>query len=665
MASIQWITNSGTSDWSISSNWSPASVPGAADSATIGVGGTVTVTVNTAESVGSLTLADANATVALNNSLALGTTLDLTAGKFDLKSGGTIVGGTITGSGLLSQGGTLSGVTDDGTLDLSTNGSRLTVDAAGITLTGTSGTGPGSLLLTGGNSYLTFKGTQTLDNAAVSIGGTSGAGFFYATGAGTTLTLGPTLSMTQTGGARLYANAGAAIVNTGTINAGVTNGTMYLRGTGGFTNQGTISISNGDDFDVAAGVAFANPGTITLGSGGKLHLRDNLTTGAIGTVSSSGGTVFIDGTLTNTGSVLATGTAGAGTVAVTGLITGGTITGSGLLARGGTVSGVTNDGTLDLSTNGSRLTVTNGITLFGAGGTGPGSVLLTGGNSYLTFSGTQTFDNAAVSIGGTSGAGFFYATGAGTTLTLGPTLSMTQTGGARLYANAGAAIVNAGTITAGRTNGTMYLRGGGSFTNQGTISVSNGDDFDVAAGVAFANSGTIVLASGGKLHLRDNLTTARDRDGQQYRRHGVHRRHADQYRQRAGDRECRRRDGRGGRHDYRGDDHRVEPAGPRRDFAGCDQPGHARPVDKRLAPRHRRGRHHSNRGGRRRPRDRAADRRQQLSDVQRGANPRQRDVQYRRHERRRISLRDGCRHDADVRPNPVAEPHRGCPALRQ
>ena len=49
------------------------------------------------------------------------------------------------------------------------------------------------------------------------------------------------------------------------------------------------------------------------------------------------------------------------------------------------------------------------------------------------------------------------------------------------------------------TNGVMYLRGGGSFTNQGTISVSNGDAFDVAAGVAFSNSGTIIVSSGGSL----------------------------------------------------------------------------------------------------------------------------------------------------------------------
>jgi len=90
-------------------------------------------------------------------------------------------------------------VTVDGPLDLSRAGSRVTVNSPGITLTGTSGTGPGSVLLTGGNSYLRFSGTQTLDNATVSIGGTSGSGFLYAFSSGTTLTLGPNLSVTQTG----------------------------------------------------------------------------------------------------------------------------------------------------------------------------------------------------------------------------------------------------------------------------------------------------------------------------------------------------------------------------------------------------------------------------------------------------------------------------------
>src|SRR5207245_7602912 len=182
-------------------------------------------------------------------------------------------GGPVSGGGMLFQNGTLSGVTVDGPLDLSAATSRVTVDGAGITLTGTSGTGPGSVLLTGGNSYLRFSGTQTLDNAAISIGGTSGTGFFYAIGTGTTLTLGPNLSMTQTGRfARLYANTGDTIVNTGTITAGVTTGTMYINGGGAFTNQGTLSVSNGESL-YASSVVFTNAAGINLSVGAGSTLR--------------------------------------------------------------------------------------------------------------------------------------------------------------------------------------------------------------------------------------------------------------------------------------------------------------------------------------------------------------------------------------------------------
>src|SRR5207244_12715382 len=162
---------------------------------------------------------------------------------------GLMNGGTITGGTMRFQSGTLSGVVYDGPLDMSAGGSRLTVDGAGITLTGTSGTGPGSVLLTGGNSYLRFSGTQTLDNAAISIAGTSGGGFLEAVGSGTTLTLGPNLSLTQTGRiARLYAYASDAIVNSGTIDAGVAAGSMYVRGGGSFTNQGVINVRNSENF---------------------------------------------------------------------------------------------------------------------------------------------------------------------------------------------------------------------------------------------------------------------------------------------------------------------------------------------------------------------------------------------------------------------------------
>ena len=208
----------------------------------------------------------------------------------------------------------------------------------------------------------------------------------------------------------------------------------------------------------SAADSFSNQGTITLGSAATLRLGGSFSQTNFGSISNTGGTVYIDGTLANTGTVLATGTAASlGTVALTGLITGGTIDGSGMLPQGGTLSGVIYDGPLDLSRAGARVTVDGaGITLTGTSGTGPGSVLLTGGNSYLRFSGTQTVDNAAISIAGTSGGGFLEAVGSGTTLTLGPNLSLTQTGRiARLYAYASDVIVNTGTIDAGVATGSM------------------------------------------------------------------------------------------------------------------------------------------------------------------------------------------------------------------
>ena len=181
MATFQWITNSGIGDWSVASNWSSASVPGALDSATIGVSGTVTVTVNSAQSVGSLTLADANATVALNNGLTLGSTLNLTAGKFDLNSGGTIVGGTITGSGLLFPSGTLSGVANRG--HARPVDERFAADGYQRDHADRDGrNGPGERAADRLLQLPAVLRNPDLDNAGVSIGGVGGTDFLRRSG---------------------------------------------------------------------------------------------------------------------------------------------------------------------------------------------------------------------------------------------------------------------------------------------------------------------------------------------------------------------------------------------------------------------------------------------------------------------------------------------------
>src|SRR5205814_4082381 len=92
----------------------------------------------------------------------------------------------------------------------------------------------------------------------------------------------------------------------------------------------------------------------------------------------------------------------------------------------------TYQGTLDLSNAAPFVTVAieNGITLTGAGGTGPGAVLVTGYQSTLAFYGTQTVENAAISIGSPvfGNSDTLRVAGSGATLTLGTNLTIAENG---------------------------------------------------------------------------------------------------------------------------------------------------------------------------------------------------------------------------------------------
>ena len=90
-------------------------------------------------------------------------------------------------------------------------------------------------------------------------------------------------------------------------------------------------------------------------SGGTLNLGSTFTTAALGTLDHTGGIVNVTGTLNDAGATLNVGTGTAlGTLT---LVSGGTIengtiadAGSGVAFAGGTLSGVTYDGTMNLST---------------------------------------------------------------------------------------------------------------------------------------------------------------------------------------------------------------------------------------------------------------------------------------------------------------------------
>ena len=531
-------TSGVSGDWGTAANWSPSGVPnGTAAAATISVAGNYTVTIASSENFAVDTLSVNNPLATLNIAGILGVT-----GSFSLESGttvlsGTLIGGTIqTYSGNLSAtGGTLDGVTYQGPLDLSQASSWLYIKD-GITLTGAGGSGNGTINLTGTGSYLYAVGTETLDNATLNIGNGSSTDYVYNDdiSAAAVLTLGTHLTINQTGStAYLYGyddRTGSGIVNEGTINAGF-NGGSFTLGDISFINQGTINVSNGDSVTINAtsfsnatgGILSLNGGTLSITStgwsnagtisesAGTLNLGGSLTLAQLGTVNHTGGVINITGTLDDTGTTLnvGTGTAlGAVVLASNGTIKNGTIAdaGSGLTFSGGTLDGVTYQGPLNLSQASSSLYIKDGITLTGAGGSGNGTINLTGTGSYLYAVGTETLDNATLNIGNGSSTDYVYNDdiSAAAVLTLGTHLTINQTGStAYLYGyddRTGSGIVNEGTINAG-FNGGSFTLGDISFINQGTINVSNGDSVTINA-TSFSNAtGGILSLNGGTLSI--------------------------------------------------------------------------------------------------------------------------------------------------------------------
>ena len=450
----------------------------------------------------------AGATLNVGTSTVLGT--------LTLVSGGTIENGTIAdpGSGLAFTDGTLSGVTYDGTMNLSSSSSSVIV-ANGLTMFGVGGTGSGTINLTGQSSILYAEGTETLNNATLNIGNNSTDYLYnYDNSAAAVLTLGPTLTIDQTGSnanlSGYFDRSGSGIVNDGTINADFTGGTFTI-GDVSFTNAGTINVSSGDTVNISS-TSWSNTGSIDV-SGGTLNLGSTFTLAQLGTLNHTGGIVNVTGMLNAAGATLNVGTSTAlGTLT---LVSGGTIEngtiadpGSGLAFTDGTLSGVTYDGTMNLSSSSSSVIVANGLTMFGVGGTGSGTINLTGQSSILYAEGTETLNNATLNIGNNSTDYLYnYDNSAAAVLTLGPTLTIDQTGSnanlSGYFDRSGSGIVNDGTINADFTGGTFTI-GDVSFTNAGTINVSSGDTVNVTA-TSFNNSGALIV-NGGTLDVTEAVT---------------------------------------------------------------------------------------------------------------------------------------------------------------
>jgi hypothetical protein len=276
---------------------------------------------------------------------------------------GVIQGGTLAsvdGTRLIA-GGEMEGMSVDGDdLDLS-NGALSIGD--GLTLTGT-------LTLGGGNNagYLYFSGTQTLSGTGTidfaSVGAVSELIPFEGT-----LTVGAGITIEGQNGELGGPFNGSGLVLQGPVIADGTGSSIV------------ISVS---------GATWSTSGTLAATNGGTLYLQSTwINSGSAVVSASGGGVVNLQCSMGNAGGTLML--AGGGAINfVSGTIQGGTVAstdGTPLVVASGTLESVTMNADLDLTANGSGLSVSNGLTLNGTATLGGVNAQ---GSLYFSSYGAQT-----------------------------------------------------------------------------------------------------------------------------------------------------------------------------------------------------------------------------------------------------------------------------------
>ena len=404
-------------------------------------------------------------------------------------------------------------------------------------------------------------------------------------------------------------NAYDAVYNAGKITAGLSGGLFAITGND-FENDGTVAVSNGDELSIQS-ANFVNTGTMTVANAtldifgtyqntgsvtatnSVLNIHSSVTGAQLTALASGGDTLNLSGVLDEGNGTLSVGT-GAKIVALTlsgeienavvaptagaftflnhatldnvtylGTMTVGTgvavtlndtlksaviaDSGGGILFGNNVVLNAdTYQGTMSLL-SGNLVSVTGGLTLEGAGGTGPGAINATAGSaeSVLYFLDSETLSNVTItSGGGTGGQGLFLApvAPAGGMLTLASNtvfhvLANTTAGFTSISPTTGQAlhgkIVNNGQIIVD-AGGTFIGSDGSlaSFTNAGTVTLGTGATWGGAVapltsqsftntatglmtlasgatlttnGGAFNNAGTITLATGALAAIEGNF----------------------------------------------------------------------------------------------------------------------------------------------------------------
>ncbi len=400
--------------------------------------------------------------------------------QLTLTDGTKITGGdlTIDGSGTVNiESGSNSSVVTLDNVSLTNNGAidiGETTSGALLTLDGYVTVNLGTVNDTGDNSALYAEGTETLDNGTLYIGSTGGGHLvnYDPTGVGTTLTLGPDLTINQTGMAQIsstnasgdsvvsYAtiNASAAdffyiqpndFTNYGQINGDASGGTLDIIPTDWFTNYGTVAVSNGEDATIGNGfVSDIQPGGATNEASGVISVSGVGSSVSIAASSftnnglleaTNGGTIDVrDGTVDNTG------------------------TGADGIALGGTSTLLVDTATLDL-TGGGDVSLANGSQII----ENAHSPLLTVNGGSLPALDLDNIDNII------SGAGTIGNSGDGLL-----------------------ALTNGGTIDANVSGEALTINTGNAVTNTGTLEASNGGTLLIDDAVNNSGAGNALIEGG-------------------------------------------------------------------------------------------------------------------------------------------------------------------------
>jgi fibronectin-binding autotransporter adhesin len=452
-STIQGVGRVGDSDMKLVNNGTVSANVSGGTLEILGTGGTTNTGLLEGTGGGTLQI-DNTVTNATGNITADGGTVTLANGA--VINGGTLNslnGGTLQTASFNTA--ALNGVTiSTGTTYVNGNGSQLNVSGI-ITNNGViqvNDTGSSSVMELTGNLTLNGTGTVTLSQTGGGI-----AEIIEQNGA-TTLTNSSTSTIQ---GAGTVGDSDMKLVNNGTVNANVSGGTLTLTGTGGITNTGLLEASNG----------------------GVLPIFSTTVTNAGGNITANGGTVEISNS---------------------GVINGGTLNSlnGGLLettpGNTATLNNVTiSTGTTYVNGNSSQLNVSGTLTNNGViqlNNTGSSSIMELTSDVTLNGTGTVTLSTSGGSIAE------IIEQNSATTLTNSSTSTIQ---GAGQVGDSDMKLVNAGTVNANVSGGTLTLTGTGGITNTGLLEASNGGVLPIFS-TTITNAGGNITANGGTVEISNS-----------------------------------------------------------------------------------------------------------------------------------------------------------------